>query len=316
MLFTLYVDVLLARLKLSHLGCHIGNVFFGAVCYADDIALVAPTITSLKLMLNICDDFGKEYDVIFNADKNQLLHYGISQKDEKLGYINHNNVKIPVSESAIHLGHCLGTSNRDVAINKGINVFVSTLNGVINLFRNAHVHVKYKLFKTFCMPLYGCVLWDYSTLAMNKFFTQWRKGIRTLLNLPVRTHSRYIPLIIEDLPVEYQLYKRFLKFVHNLIKSENKCISLCARLMFNGSSSAASNNVNLICDKLKCSKYDIETIPNPCYKKLSAIVRDLYNENDLQQCGNIKDILTIRDKNNTRLSYSEIDTLLNFFCTD
>ena len=165
------------------------------------------------------------------------------------------------------------------------------------------------------MPLYGCTLWDYSTPAMTKFLTQWRKGIRTLLNLPVRTHSMYIPLIIEDLPVEYQLYKRFLKFVQNLVKSENKCLFLCAKLMLNGSSSAASNNVNLICDKLKCKKYDVENMPNVCFKKIFTVVRDLYNENDLQQCGNIKDLLTIRDKNNTKLTYSEIDTLLNFFCT-
>ena len=36
-----------------------------------------------------------------------------------------------------------------------------------------------------------------------------------------------------------------------------------------------------------------------CYKQIATIVRDIYNQNDFQQCGNIQDVhvLTIRDKN-------------------
>ena len=49
--------------------------------YADDIALIAPTTTYLKMMLSICDSFRKEFDVIFNTDKNQLLYYGSSYND-------------------------------------------------------------------------------------------------------------------------------------------------------------------------------------------------------------------------------------------
>ena len=38
-LFTVYLDGLIKRLKYSKLGCHIGNVM-GAFCYADDVSLV------------------------------------------------------------------------------------------------------------------------------------------------------------------------------------------------------------------------------------------------------------------------------------
>ena len=36
-LFTIYVDELLTRLRDAHLGCHIGSLFCGALGYADDV---------------------------------------------------------------------------------------------------------------------------------------------------------------------------------------------------------------------------------------------------------------------------------------
>ena len=35
-LFTLYIDKLLIRLKHAHIGCHMNNIFTGALSYADD----------------------------------------------------------------------------------------------------------------------------------------------------------------------------------------------------------------------------------------------------------------------------------------
>ena len=57
-LLCFYLDSLLEALRKSGLGCHI--VFFGAVGYADDILLLAPSRESLQLMLKICEDFSSE----------------------------------------------------------------------------------------------------------------------------------------------------------------------------------------------------------------------------------------------------------------
>jgi len=42
-LFCVYIDGLLSLLRESNVGCFIGNVFEGALAYADDIALLTPT---------------------------------------------------------------------------------------------------------------------------------------------------------------------------------------------------------------------------------------------------------------------------------
>ena len=74
-LFTLYIDQLLLRLRNTGVGCHIGNVFTGGLGYVDDILLIAPTVYSLRSMLKVCDNFGFEYNVTFNPDKYQLLNF-------------------------------------------------------------------------------------------------------------------------------------------------------------------------------------------------------------------------------------------------
>ena len=57
------------RLRHSKLGCHIGDMFAGALGYADDLTLLSPTLSGLKSMLQIADTFGDEYDIVFNVKK-------------------------------------------------------------------------------------------------------------------------------------------------------------------------------------------------------------------------------------------------------
>jgi len=49
-LFCLYVDGLLVKLSKAGIGCFDGNHFVGALAYADDIVLLAPTASALRNM--------------------------------------------------------------------------------------------------------------------------------------------------------------------------------------------------------------------------------------------------------------------------
>ena len=56
-LFTVYVDDLLTELEKKGVGCYWNNHFVGALCYDDDIALLAPSPAALHLMLDTCSSF-------------------------------------------------------------------------------------------------------------------------------------------------------------------------------------------------------------------------------------------------------------------
>jgi hypothetical protein len=72
-LFCIYMDTLLQRLEGSGLGCHVGHKFIGAISYADDLTLIAPTHEATQRMLIICEEFANEYDVLFNSTKSQVV---------------------------------------------------------------------------------------------------------------------------------------------------------------------------------------------------------------------------------------------------
>ena len=67
--FCIYLDGLFHRLSESGVGCFIRHVFTGALAYADDVVLLAPTPSAMRVLLNICGEYGKEFSVAFNAVK-------------------------------------------------------------------------------------------------------------------------------------------------------------------------------------------------------------------------------------------------------
>ena len=75
-LFCVYIDDLLVRerrLSNANIGCFIGSNYAGALAYADDSVLLAPTASALRKMLAICDVYAAEYSMSFNAQKSKCL---------------------------------------------------------------------------------------------------------------------------------------------------------------------------------------------------------------------------------------------------
>ena len=109
-LFGYYLDELLLKLKKSGIGCHIGNIFTGALAYADDVVLLAPTKHAMSLMLKICSEFSTTFDLIFNADKSYFIHFPCrSSKSEKLQICFDGKTLTNTSRES-HLGHIIGSN--------------------------------------------------------------------------------------------------------------------------------------------------------------------------------------------------------------
>jgi hypothetical protein len=72
-LFCVYINDLLVRLQKSNKGCFVGSMFVGVLAYADDIVILAPTPSSMRSLLKICDSFASEFDVKFNSIKSKCL---------------------------------------------------------------------------------------------------------------------------------------------------------------------------------------------------------------------------------------------------
>ena len=66
-LFTIYIDDLLVDLSNLGVGCFWDSLFAGALCYADDLVLLAPSPSALRIMLRCCENFAVIRGLHFNA---------------------------------------------------------------------------------------------------------------------------------------------------------------------------------------------------------------------------------------------------------
>ena len=63
-LFAIYLDELLLRLKSSGVGCHWSHHFAGVLAYADDVVLLAPSASALRLLLCTCESFASDCGLV------------------------------------------------------------------------------------------------------------------------------------------------------------------------------------------------------------------------------------------------------------
>ena len=57
------------ELKGSGYGCYINNTFVRALCYADDVTLLSPSIRGLNDMISFCELFAQKIDITFICKK-------------------------------------------------------------------------------------------------------------------------------------------------------------------------------------------------------------------------------------------------------
>ena len=58
-LFTVYIDGLFQRLAIGGSGCFMGSLFLGALGFADDVTLLAPSLRALRSMISICEAYAE-----------------------------------------------------------------------------------------------------------------------------------------------------------------------------------------------------------------------------------------------------------------
>ncbi len=71
-LFAVYINGMLERLKESGIGCYLSNSYVGGLAFMDDVKMLCPTLSGLQLMYNICENYAEEYNIKFNGSKSRL----------------------------------------------------------------------------------------------------------------------------------------------------------------------------------------------------------------------------------------------------
>jgi hypothetical protein len=248
-LFAIYADYLLTTIAKSGQGCHIERRFVGALGYADDVALMAPTRSAMSKMLLAAQEAGRKLHIRFNVGKSQFLVFHPNPDAAIEPPIVFDGSPIHPVQEAVHLGHIL-THPKDYrkrVVEKGVADITVRSNILLSRFGHCTYTVLYKLFKSFCMVAYGSCLWDVSEIE--PFCCAWRKVIRRILRLPNTAHSHLLPDLVMDQPPDVQLKRRFTKFMHSCSTSSNACLRTCAKLALQGSRSPVGRSVTVMIEQ-------------------------------------------------------------------
>ena len=133
-LFTIYVDSLLESLRACGLGCYWEDHFSGALCYADDLTILAPCPDALRKMLAFCEEYAESHGIRFNASKTQLICFRRTSHPDSLRFWFCGQL-LPLVDSVLHLGNTLQHDLSDkLDIQRKTMAFIRQANSVLCCF--------------------------------------------------------------------------------------------------------------------------------------------------------------------------------------
>ena len=150
----MYMDVLIALLKNSGVGCSLHGFYIGCLCYADDIVLISHSIYAMQCMLNICEVFAGMLDVKFNSSKSVAMRVG-SRFECKCADLFLCGNAISYVQSVKYLGVCF-KAGKSLSCNFD-NVkkkFYRAFNSIYSRSHTANSELATnELFKAYCLPV-------------------------------------------------------------------------------------------------------------------------------------------------------------------
>ena len=105
-LFCLYIDAMLISLSDANACCYMGLIFVGALAYADDIVMLAPTVNALRRLLAVCDDFADRFNISFNAQKSKCMIFPPRRRGPIPRQINMPTFQIGNSPTELVTSYC------------------------------------------------------------------------------------------------------------------------------------------------------------------------------------------------------------------
>ena len=233
--------------------CHIGRTYCGVFGYADDLAIVSPTLFGLRQMIEICEEYASEMELLFNPKKSKLLCYNMLLDVKPVVYLC--DAIVDVVDSEMYLGNKLYNNIYKTQIDELVCDFERRSNHIIHTFFSMCDSFTLKhLFSTYCESFYGCELFNFTKPYMSKLHISWRKIIRYIFRLSPRTHN----YIVSDLGncIIGRLYRRLCKYIYNLLHCENITVQQIVKCKLLSPTSIFADNYRYLCNKYNISHSD------------------------------------------------------------
>ena len=199
----------------------VANLFAGAFCYADDIVLLAPCASALRVMLNICCSYASHHGLKFNPEKSQLICFRLRHTRPCSANIKYNNTALLYVHEVAHLGHVLSYNLDDTPdIIRAVRDMNRKVNSILFTFSAADPFVKSFLVKTYSMVVL-CPLWALNSPSLKVIETALNKLLHKVWNLPYNSHTVIVHSVANCITVSNLIFKRFCSLYNRALSSSS-----------------------------------------------------------------------------------------------
>jgi hypothetical protein len=223
--FNIYIDDVISKVKKSGNGCHMLNMSVAILVYADDILLLAPSISSLQLLVNICYCELSKLCMDINIKKTVCMRIGPGHKRECADVTVGSGFVIRWVDKCRYLGtFILKSAVFKCDYSESKKSFYRAFNATYGrIGRVASEEVSMELIRTKCLPvlLYASEVLPFNTASLNSLEFAINSVIAKVLNTrsnDVLTHSRQA---FAFLPIVEVIEKRRQTFLRRLSRIEN-----------------------------------------------------------------------------------------------
>ena len=150
--YCIYVDDMITGLMGTKIGCQIHDILVSALGYADDMALISPSLRGLQKLLRHCEHYCKEWDICLNPKKSRCMYFG--QRRLKLCKLQLNGNLVEWAEKWTYLGIDLVSHKRfNCCIDSKLRKFYRSLNSILRVGGKSNDLIMLHLLEAHCIPI-------------------------------------------------------------------------------------------------------------------------------------------------------------------
>ena len=241
LLFSIYIDDLLVRLRQSGIGCRLDSFYYGVLGYADDLLLLSASRSGLQAMVSICERFARIRRLKFSTNPNPaksktkcIIFSKVKRCQVNIAPVILNGDPLPWVEKVKHLGNIMEQSNtmkRDCLIKRG--KLIGKVNSLLQELHFVAPTIKMKLLNIYVTSFYGSSLWDLYSPEVTRIFSTWNVTVRNVFDLPRTTHRYLIEGLSDSVHPKTMLCSRFVQFMEVVSKSSKSNVRYLANLVWN-----------------------------------------------------------------------------------
>jgi exonuclease III len=228
LLFNLYMNELIEELSRAAVGCHVAGVCANNLSYADDMVLLSPSITGLRMLISICERYAALHGLKYNVKKSEIMIFKYGRGPEVVPPVRLNGTELKNVNSFRYLGHILTDKLKDDDdLERQRRAIAMRSNMLARRFAHCSDQVKITLFGAYCQAFYTSHLWcHYTKRSFNRLRVQYNNAFRVMLRLPWRCSASGMFAVNRVDDFYAIMRKRHWSFVRRVSESTNSIVKI------------------------------------------------------------------------------------------